>query len=150
MVNEAAAFSGTTAKGRRVLETKPNWPRIIDAPFRDVMPGIISLGSFDVLEAQREDWEAPWMVGLVDRVAGVGTKGGGFDNTASVDGVDEAPGETNLSDLHNEIVRFSEYVSLTLAEVRRTTVSNSKLPRLYSVGTYLIRTNHKIISGRSG
>lgn len=153
MANKAAsqaAPNGTTAKERRTLETKPKWPRVIDAPVRDAMPGAIPLGpsgSLDVLEAQRDDWEAPWMVGLVNRVDD-GTendpdsKGGvfnnrrseldGFDKTGSVDGeveiidlVDGTSGQTGRSDLHHEIVRFSEYVSLTPAEVRLTTTFSS-------------------------
>lgn len=88
------------------------------------MPGAIPLESVDILEAQREDWEAPWMVGLVDRVED-GIEGEGVDNTASVDGegvdvMDGASGTKSHSDLHNEILRFSEYVSLTPAEVRPT------------------------------
>ena len=108
----------------------------------------------EVSEDEVERWQAPWMAGLMNRARG---DGGGkelsVDGGISGRGVsksqqipepaladDSKKGE--LSDLHHEILRFSEYVSLTPAEVSRAVVtslpyrnSNKSLP--YTL-TYLI------------
>lgn len=138
-VNAASPSQARGGSGSKLC----TWPEVFNAPVRKRLPGEICdrprlrlasssgrAGSggkcidreFVESEKRPEHWEAPWMVGLVDasnRAAAAGRPG--FDGGSGAGRLETTivgGGDTAFSDLHHEILRFSEYVSLTPAEVR--------------------------------